>query len=281
MWKTVVKWSALGLLLAYVVVMFVWGNAQAALHTCKGIEVDIRTDSQGAPITEASVIEVLSQYPAKIQGAPLNSVNSLEIADFLRKFNNFESVECALTSQGKLRVRVRPMIPEIRVFDKNGSYYVNKDGKTMTANHNFYVDVPVVSGNFNDHFKPGAILPWVRYIQNDEFLSSLTAMIIAEDADDILLVPRVSGHIINLGDTTRMDEKRRAILTAYRQILPYRGWETYDTISVKFKGQIAATRRDKKPLYPTLQIVDEVDLEESAAETAAQAMENRSNGTEE
>lgn len=281
MWKTVVKWSALGLLLAYVAVMFVWGNAQAALHTCKGIEVEILASEQGAPISKESVLEVLKQYPDKIKGAPLNTVNSYEIAEYLRQFNNFESVDCALTSQGNLRVRVQPMIPEIRVFDKSGSYYVNKDGKTMSANHNFYVDVPVVSGNFSPKFPVTNVLPVVRFVQNDDFLRELTGMIVARGSDDILLVPRIRGHMINLGDTTRLDEKRRALLTAYKQILPYRGWETYDTISVKFKGQIAATRRDKKPLYNTITVTDDIDLEESAAMADAQASEAAANSNQE
>ena len=51
--------------------------------------------------------------------------------------------------------------------------------------------------------------------------------------------------MINFGDSTRLDEKKAAIMAAYRSILPAKGWNTYDTISVKFKSQIEASRRNK------------------------------------
>ncbi len=89
--------------------------------------------------------------------------------------------------------------------------------------------------------------------------------------DDIILVPRITGHVINLGDTTRLAEKRRMLMTAYKNIIPYRGWNQYDTISVKFRGQIVATRRNKAPLYPIETFIEEEDPEEATlpAEVAA------------
>ena len=49
--------------------------------------------------------------------------------------------------------------------------------------------------------------------------------------------------------------------------MPFKGWNYYDTISVKFRGQIVATRRDKKPLYPFEPIVEEEDPEAASLPT--------------
>lgn len=252
------------LLTAYVVVMFVWSHAEASRHTCTGIDVEIEGTDMVGTISKESVLGVLEKYPKRIVGMPSNTVNTLEIAEYLRHFNSFESVECVMTSQSKLKVKVVPVIPEIRVFDGDRSYYVNKDGKIIKSNARFYVDVPVISGHFTDRFTPGDILPVVRFIEADNALKELTGMIVAKDKDNIILVPRIKGHVINLGDTTRLAEKRRAIMTAYHKILPTKGWETYDTISVKFKGQIVATRRDKTPLYPLMVVDEGEDYEEDA-----------------
>lgn len=266
--KTIAKWSILSVLLLYVVIMFFWSKAQAAQNICKGIDVEIRTTGNTAPLSSQSVLEVLGNYPKEIKGSPINTINTLDIADYLRKYNNFENVECLITGQGQLRVIIVPMIPEFRVYDGDKTYYVNKDGKTMQATYNFFVDVPVVSGNFNKDFRPESLLPVIRFIKGDKMLNDLTGMIVARNKDNILLVPRIKGHVINLGDVSRLEEKRDAIFTAYKEIIPHKGWETYDTISVKFKGQIVATRRDKTPRYPVPEITDEEDLEESALLTA-------------
>lgn len=253
------------MLIAYVVGMFVWSNAEASRHICKGIEVQIDGKNKVSYVTEQNVKDILKDYPKMIEGQPLPAVNTYDIAEYLRKFNSFETVECMITTKGNLKVKVTPMIPAIRVFDNSSvSYYVNKDGKTMAALPSFHVDVPVVSGRFNDKLKPDIVLPVVRFIEKDSLLSNVVGMIQVKGKEDIILIPRIKGHVINIGDTTRLQEKRNAILTAYRSILPYKGWETYDTISVKFRGQIVATRRDKTPLFP-LPVIDDMDDGEEAS----------------
>lgn len=271
MWKQILKISILVLLIAYVVAMFVWARAEASRHVCHDIEVSIDGRGNVASISEKSVKEVLKDYPDKIVGQPIHSINTLAIADFLRQFNSFETVDCMITTQGNLKIRVVPMVPAIRVFDGNKSYYVNKDGKTMASLPGFHVDVPVVAGNFSNSLRPESVLPVVRFIEGDSVLSGLIGMIKVNDADNILLIPRIRGHVINFGDTTRLPEKREALITAYRKIMPYRGWETYDTISVKFRGQIVATRRDKTPLYP-LAVVEDDDMEERVLEASTDSI---------
>ena len=277
MWKVTLKWFLLSLLIVYVAVMLVWARAEANRHTCQGIEVVIDGQSQVSSISEQSVKDVLQGYPHSIVGQPVHSINTYEIADYLRKFNNFETVDCLITTQGNLEVRVVPMVPAIRVFDGEQSYYVNKDGKTMSAIPGFHVDVPVVTGRFTKTFRPEVVLPVVKFIENDPLLSNLVGMIQVNDRENIILVPRIKGHVINIGDVSRLDEKRRAILTAYRSILPYQGWENYDTISVKFHGQIVATRRDKTPRYPAEMLVDSIDGEEEALKASELSDPNNSN----
>lgn len=286
MWKQTLKWSLLVVLLAYVVGMFVWARAEARRHLCAGVEVAIDGKGQVSSISEGSVKEVLKDYPEKIIGHPIHSINTYEIAEYLRKFNNFESVDCMITTQGNLKVKVVPMVPAIRVFDNGKSYYVNKDGKTMAAIPGFHVDVPVVSGRFSKDFRPEYVLPVVRFIERDSLLSNVVSMIQVKDKDNILLVPRIKGHVINFGDTTRLAEKRKALLTTYRSILPYKGWENYDTISVKFKGQIVATRRDKTPLFPITVVDEDEDSEEAVLQVSQEsptgsAENNQTNNTEE
>lgn len=272
---TILKWALLVLLAAYTVGMAVWANVRAADDVCSGIDIHITGISKADPVTEKGVLAELGKYPERIVGTPLRMLNTLKIENYLRSLAAFENVECALSSQGKLVVKITPMIPEIRVFDGPASYYVNKDGKRIRSNAEFYSDVPVVSGHFTRGFPATYVLPVTRFIQQDSLLSRLTGMIVAKDRDNILLVPVVTGHIINLGDTSDLPLKRRAILTAYKTILPARGWEKYDTISVKFKNLIVATRRDKTPLHPLPVVEEESDPEEGNIPTDAAPPEKK------
>lgn len=247
MWKSVVKWLLLLVLLAYVSVMVVWAGAEANRHVCTGIVVEVDASRGIADSVAARGLRSeLDKYPAKIVGAPLNTINTLKIERFLSKFNNFETVECILSPAGVLRVKGVPLIPEARVFEPDGvSYYINKDGKRIDANAKFFVDVPIIQGRFSKKFPPVALLPVVRFVNSDPKLKLLVASVKADDPDNILLVPKLSGHVINMGDTTLLPEKRQGILTAYMNILPRKGWHEYDTISVKFRNQVICSRRLK------------------------------------
>lgn len=265
--KTIVKWGILILLMVYAVGMTVWANHQAANHVCTGIDIDIKGSAFVDSVTRHGVMQEIQKYPHKIVGAPFNTVNTLDIENYLKGFSNFEDVQCLMTSQGRLMINIIPMIPEIRIFDGEKSYYVNKDGKRIETNAEFFSDVPVVYGHFGKNMRPQDVLPITRFISRDSLMRQIVGMVEVIDKDNILLIPRFDGQVINFGDTTRLREKRRALLTAYRNILPYKGWNTYDTISVKFKDMIVATRRDKGPLHPLPVIEEEIDPEEAALPT--------------
>ncbi len=262
--KTALKWCVLVVLIAYAVGMAFWAHGEAARNVCRSIEVHVKGGGDADSVTVSGIREELSRYPEKIVGVQSERINTVNIKKYLSRLDAFEEVDCMMAADGSLQVIVTPMVPEIRVFDPRGnSYYVNKDGKKIKANAEFFTDVPVVIGMFGDNFAFRKLLPVVRYVNSDPELSALVTGIKVNDINNILLIPRIQGHVINFGDTTRLDEKRKAILTAYRRILPVKGWETYDTISVKFRNQIVATRRDKTPLRTPSEYLDDEDLEEA------------------
>lgn len=276
--KTIFKWLILTTLFAYVTAVTIWAHGEARRHACQGIEVKIASANSVDSVTINGVKEELSKFPKKIEGTAIERINTREIENYLSLYSNFENVECALTTNGILSVSVVPMIPEIRVFEPDKSYYINKDGKRIESKANFFVDVPVVSGNFSETFPAKNILPVTRFIQNDPVLRQLVGMVEARNPDNIMLVPRIHGHVVNFGDTSRLGEKRNALLTFYRKVIPYKGWEEYDTISVKFKGQIVATRRNKTANAHGTEFEEEIDLEEATLPSEAFSRE-QTNGT--
>lgn len=264
MWKTVVKWCILTALLAYIIGASIWARAQAGKKVCTGINVEIVSKNTADSISKQGVVSELHTYPRQIVGQQLHSINTRTIESFLRAIPQYEDVECTLTSRGELNVRVQPMIPVMRVFDGKESYYINKDGKKMQSKASYYNDVPVASGQFTDSFPASHLLPVSKFVSSDPTLNKLVSMIYATDPNNIYLIPRIHGHVVNLGDTTRLGEKRDALLAMYRKVMPYRGWEYYDTISVKFKGQVVAVKRDKSLPVKQFDDFDEIEIEEAS-----------------
>lgn len=260
---TIAKWTVLALLAAYTTAMTVWARHEAARHVCTGIEVEVTGESRMNDIVTKGLQEELRRYPGRIKGAQLNSINTQSIEKYLGKLSNFESVNCMLSSGGILKVKVKPLVPVMRVFVGDNSYYINKDGKHIASSSEFFTDVPVVTGSFSREFPPTAVLPLIRHIEKDPFLKDLTSMVVARDARNLIIVPRVFGHVVNMGDTSDIAEKGRALSLFYRKVMPYKGWQEYDTISVKFRDQVVATRRDKTRLNHGEEYIEETDPEDA------------------
>ncbi|MCM1005541.1 MAG: hypothetical protein NC402_04515 [Prevotella sp.] len=266
--RTLTKWLILIALLAYAVIVSEWASSAVQKRNCTGVEIDIRPASPGVPdfLKPQAVLSEMGDIPAKFASTPLYAIDTDSLERHLNGVNNFEHVEVVRTSQGKLLVSVTPIVPEARVFTPAGSYYINKDGKRMDAGAEYFVDLPIVKGHFTNKMPASGALPVVRYIKNDPLLSQLITMIDYRSPANIMLVPRIRGHIINLGDTSDMPAKFEKLLLMYRKVMPYKGWNTYDTISLKFKGQIVATRADKTiARHSNINPDDVEDFEDEAA----------------
>ncbi len=274
---TVFKWLILSLLIGYSAWISIWAHRQAERRVCNGIEIKVDGVNGNDSIIRKGILANLDKFPDKIKGTPIYRLNVQKIEKYLSDFSNFENVECMMNSAQMLEIRVVPMVPVMRIFSGDKSYYVNRSGKKIEANAEFFMDVPVVRGNFNRDFSPVDVYPIVKFVENDPELKNIVSMFEARDKNNILLVPYISGHIINFGDTTDLPRKRDALTLFYHRVIPYKGWNEYDTISVKFRGQVVATRADKtKQNIPEEDYSEEIEIEEAALPTGNRPGENAS-----
>ena len=188
-------------------------------------------------------------------------INALESQ--LRASDKVESVNVAILNNGTLAIDVVPMLPVARVFDGASSYYINASGKKISAEPRYHIDVPVVVGNFSEKYPPTRLLPLLHHIAGHPELDALVSTVSQERNGDIIIIPTIRGHVVNFGDTSMVENKFARLREFYRQVMPVRGWETYDTLSVKWRGQIVASRRNKSlghtQLASNIEEFDDID----------------------
>lgn len=243
-------------LVAYLVVAISLADrAHAEQARCTGLRVTVLDDARSGFVTANEIARELGSLPRRAKGMLLSDIDSEEI---LRRLNNIDKIESASvvkTSDGLLSIAVYPLTPVIRVFDHDKSYYVNRAGKRIKATARYHMDVPVVYGTFptsDSVFTPQSLLPLIDYISADPTLNRLVTAVKADSPEDIYIIPSIKGHVVCLGSVKSLDNKFARLKQMYKEVLPVKGWDFYDTISVKWGRQVVATRRIKPQVLTDL-----------------------------
>lgn len=245
-WSRVTPVVLTVLLTAYLVVALRLTAGMAAADPCTGVDIVVRDTSAHPFVTARELNRDLGNITYTALHRPLSQIDTYAIEDHLRSIDKVETATVVKRTDGRLLIDVTPMRPVARIFDGERSYYINKDGKRITANARYHVDVPVIVGRFDLlKMSPDSLLPLMDYIQADPTWSALVSAVKVDTPRDVLLVPVIRGHVINLGDTRSLDDKFTRLRKFYTRVMPHTGWSRYDTISLKWRGQVVATRAHK------------------------------------
>ncbi len=252
------------LLTAYLVWALIWVHDAAAKQICTGMDVEI-IDSTGCRfVTTREIINELQPYYNDSPRMLLERIDTDSLSRMLNSIDKLEHATVVRTTAHKIHVKVAPMHPVARVWDNNSSYYINREGKRIAADARYHIDVPVITGTFDSVFQPSALIPLIDYINADSTWNSLVTMIKVSNRN-VYLLPMIRGHVINFGSVDNIDDKFRRLKAMYTEVLPVKGWDYYDTIAVKWSGQVVASRRENKLPPPPFTYNDDSENEEGDA----------------
>ncbi len=193
--------------------------------------------------------DIAREFASVAAGTPRCSLSIADMELRLLASDKIERANVSVLNDGSLAIDVVPMVPVARVFEssrnrnRHRSYYINAEGKRIGAEARFHIDVPVVCGSFSERHTPARLLPLLSHIAADRQLNALVSTLVSEPDGDIIIVPSMRGHVINFGDTADTADKFARLRRFYRTVPGVRGWYSYDTVSVKWRGQVVATRR--------------------------------------
>lgn len=222
-----------------------WARNKSLGELCTAIDVEVINADSTSFVTPQGVLNDLKGQGIKVVGKRMGEIDASDIEEALRQSPYLENADCVKCQDGRVLIRVSQLVPVLRVFDGEDSYYVNRAGKHMAVTSFYHCDVPVVRGHFTRKYPATRLLSLIDYVEQDSLLHSLISMYQVRDTNNIILIPNLSGHVINIGNADGFDNKFAKLKLFYNQVMPKRGWNTYDTISVKWNHQIVATRRAK------------------------------------
>ena len=230
-----------------------WAKGKAGQQVCQKVDIRVENYDSSTFVNPEGIMQYLDQCHLRLKGTPMADIDLKKVEQALAKSPYLESGECVKGEDGVLLVKVRQLVPVMRVIDGDNMYYVNREGKRMPASTSFSSDVPIVKGHFTAAYPPQRLIPLINYVSGDSALNALVAMFEYRDSNNIYMIPNITGHVVNLGDASGFENKFKKLLLFYKKVMPEKGWTAYDTISVKWRHQVVGNLRSKKV------IVEQVD----------------------
>ena len=230
-------------------VLVVVANVSRSSSQVRGIEVDIRYGRVPHLVSEQTVADtVLSALP-QLLTLRVSDVDRDAVAEAASHVPYLKDVTAAVSVSGKVVVRAAQRRPIARLFYDARELYFDEHGSMMPVSPLSDCSVLVAGGDFAEPLRldslnsqTEALVRLASYLDNEKKYRTMIDQIYVERDGDMMMVPKLGSHVIELGEVENLDTKFDNLLTFYRKGMPRAGWDTYSRISLKFDGQVVCTK---------------------------------------
>ena len=240
----------MGLLLSstLLVIAIVFAETKRMDRTCQGIELVIVGDTTQPLVEKEGLLKRLTAstsqpiIDAPLQGLAIRSIeNTIKSNSFVREgvvYKNWKGV---------LKIALAPRRPIARIlYPHQQSQYVDEDGTLLPLSGQYTARVllveaeqlPGISRNLNESSYGMALLALFNYINQDPFWRAQIAHMHIDKQGKIVMNTQVSKQRIELGLPYAIEKKMAKLKCFYKQIIPYKGWNTYKRVNLEFDKQI-------------------------------------------
>lgn len=220
--------------------------------------------SKSAFVSSKDILNLLQNKGFNLVGQHFSSISLPKVESALQNFSPVENVEVYKTLKGKVVIEVTQRKPIIRIIDANDrSYYIDDKGFIMKLSGNYTSRVIVANGNIrtilpdhgkfnvldaekqrNNKYLLADLFKLATYISSDKFWNAQIQQIYVNADGDYELIPSVGAQVILFGDYSDCETKFTNLMSLYKNALPVVGWNKYESINLKYKGQIVCTKRE-------------------------------------
>lgn len=243
MLKKIFKYIFVAIIICYSLFAIIVIPALRDNGTCNKVLVDI-SKNDFETISEEEVLEILNEAGINPE---LKNMDDVVCSDIEEYFNNISLIkECQVYKGNKdyLNIEIDCREPVIKIHDKeNNTYYVDSEGNIIKGITRA-LHLPIATGNIVDSMATNEIREISGAIKNDKFWTAQIEQIYFNEKKEVIIIPRVGNHIIELGVAENVDKKLEKLYTFYHEGMNKIGWNKYSKLNIEFGDKVICTKRD-------------------------------------
>jgi cell division protein FtsQ len=213
------------------------------------VEVHIISGKKYHFIEETQILdEAINKRGIDIAHTPVGKIDIKAMEQVLEADPWVARAQLYVDNNRVLQMVVTQRIPVARLFEQNGtSCYMDNTLHTMplAANFNFYTsvvtNVPPLGTDSMSWMIKKQIVTLLHTIQADTFWNAQVSQVVIDSDFSFELLPVLGDQLILFGDTSRAKEKLDNLYAFYKKVLNRIGWDKYEKLDLRFKGQVIAS----------------------------------------
>lgn len=235
-----------GVLLALAIV---FAEAKQAGRTCRSVTITMVGRAASPLVDKGALLERLAAHTTiSILGAPLQALETRKIENIVNA-DDFVRAGIAYTNwKGDLSIEILPRRPIARIiYPCHQSQYIDEDGTLLPLSDQYTARVLLVEvaqplrgvqKNLREHAYGAALLVLLNYIERDLFWRAQIVHMGIDEEGRIVMHTQISKQRVEFGFPEAIEKKLTKLELFYKQIVPYKGWNTYKRVNVEFDNQI-------------------------------------------
>ena len=171
-------------------------------------------------------------------------IKSNEFIKNIEIYNNLNNV---------VNININQFKPYARLINNIGDdYYIDKNGEFFPVSNKyedwvlliFFKNYKNIDNEKNINFfqNGNEIFKLINYINRNDFYKKQISQINVLKDGEMIMIPQITKQKIYFGNTDNMEIKFKKLELFYKNILPTKGWNYYESVNLKFKNQIVCNK---------------------------------------
>ncbi len=242
MLKKILSYTVAIIASGYIVFALLFLTDKEEGELCRGVEISIEDNEQGS-ISAENIEELIDRKGGKLKNRPLDDIDCEKLEKLINSLSIVKECQCFKTHKGYIGINVTCKTPILRAYDIGGrEFYIDKHGDIIDE-VNSAVYLPVASGFITREMGKKELLTIALFLQENRFWNEQVEQIFFSAKGDVVLVPRIGEHTIEIGKPEKLEEKLEKLKKFYKKGLNTIGWNKYEKINIEFEKQVICTKK--------------------------------------
>jgi len=236
------KWNNIRLVLMIALMVFLYSfTSMRNEHRKLSKSMVVFTDDSNPFIKQETVNKLLIEN--KTDASAIQKVD-LDLNQLEKSINSnpmIEKSEVFVSIDGVLKAVVKQKTPIARLFNEQGSFYIDYQGSTMPLSEEFTARVPIISGEINkvnqDEFNK-----LLRFVYDDDFLKKNIIGIQITPTGSLKMLNRNFDYEIEFGKTINIEKKFNNYKAFYQKAVVDSSLYKYKKINLTFTQQVVCSK---------------------------------------